>query len=150
MNGISYSSSVDELSNLGPASEANWGGSDSYLTLQYDDHGLLVEIDNRGVVGYEISFAESQPLGLGPVIPCPCLAISLSDRLVVVALGTTTALLDNILGQPCDRFAFSTGELCSQYIVSGSHFIVTHSADGQALLHFCISEAAIQSSGAAA
>jgi hypothetical protein len=150
MSGISYSSSVGELSLLGPASEADWGFSDSYLTLQYDDHGLLIELDDRGVVSYEVSFAKSQPLGLGPVIPRSCLAISLSDRSAVVALGTTTALLDSMLGQPYDRFNFSTGELCSQYTVGGSHFIATHSADGQVLLHFWIAEAAIQSSGAVA
>ena len=65
---------------------------------------------------------------------------------MVVSSGTTAAMLDDMFGPPYVRFHFDNAELCSTYAIDGSHFIATHSTEGQLLLDVEIGESSSEDS----
>lgn len=149
LNGISYKSTVDDLAILGPASEL-YAGDGGLIQIQYDEIGVEITVDEDGVVSFDLSFAKEAQLSLGTVEPCQALELKAGDCAMVVANATSSQLLDQFLGTAYDRFNFSTGDLCSQYSMRGSHFVATHSADGTSLLRLEIAEAASSANGVVA
>lgn len=142
LNGIPYSSPAAALMPFGPASRVVRFGDPGDITLHYAPLGLAVTLDAQGVVSFDFSF-EPEKKRSGKEHRTELVLLTGSRVLGRLDRGASCSRIDALLGPPSDRAVMkNSGELASDYVVSGTYVATFHSPDGTGLRYLALGESA--------